>query len=99
MGGPGGSGGQKPLSPVRMKNESKKHVMRSRKTPNDPRHNNRKHGLRLNPFRQEDENEVLAKRTHNRRRWSHVFPLGEGRLALLWMHRSGLRSHSKYRLS
>ena len=31
----------------------------------------------LNPFRQEDEEEVLAKRTHNRRRWSHVFPLGE----------------------
>ena len=31
----------------------------------------------LNPFRQEDEVEVLAKRTHNRRRWSHVFPLGE----------------------
>ena len=31
----------------------------------------------LNPFRQEDEDEVLAKRTHNRRRWSHVFPLGE----------------------
>ena len=31
----------------------------------------------LNPFRQEDEEEVLAKRTHNRRRWSHVFPQGE----------------------
>lgn len=30
-----------------------------------------------NPFRQEDEEEVLAKRTHNRRRWSHVFPQGE----------------------
>ena len=31
----------------------------------------------LNPFRQEDEDEVLAKKTHNRRRWSHVFPPGE----------------------
>jgi len=31
----------------------------------------------LNPFRQQDEDDVLAKRTHNRRRWSHVFPLGE----------------------
>ena len=31
----------------------------------------------LNPFRQQDEEEVLAKRTHNRRRWSHVFPPGE----------------------
>jgi len=31
----------------------------------------------LNPFRQEDEEEVLAKRTHNSRRWSHVFPKGE----------------------
>lgn len=31
----------------------------------------------LNPFRQQDEVEVLAKKSHNRRRWSHVFPLGE----------------------
>jgi Vacuolar membrane-associated protein Iml1 len=31
----------------------------------------------FNPFRQEDEEEVLAKKSHNRRRWSHVFPLGE----------------------
>lgn len=30
-----------------------------------------------NPFRQSDEDEVLAKRSHNRRRWSHVFPSGE----------------------
>lgn len=30
-----------------------------------------------NPFRQSDEDEVLAKRSHNRRRWSHVFPVGE----------------------
>ena len=34
-------------------------------------------GRVLNPFRQEDEEEVLAKRTHNSRRWSHVFPKGE----------------------
>lgn len=31
----------------------------------------------FNPFRQSDEDEVLAKRSHNRRRWSHVFPAGE----------------------
>jgi len=31
----------------------------------------------LNPFRQEDEDEVLSKRNHNSRRWSHVFPQGE----------------------
>ena len=31
----------------------------------------------FNPFRQEDEDEVLAQKSHNRRRWSHVFPRGE----------------------
>lgn len=31
----------------------------------------------LNPFRQSDEEQVLAERTHNSRRWSHVFPQGE----------------------
>jgi DEP domain-containing protein 5 len=31
----------------------------------------------FNPFRQSDEDEVLAQRSHNRRRWSHVFPVGE----------------------
>jgi hypothetical protein len=31
----------------------------------------------LNPFKQQDEEAVLAERSHNRRRWSHVFPLGE----------------------
>ena len=31
----------------------------------------------FNPFRQQDEDEVLAMKSHNRRRWSHVFPLGE----------------------
>lgn len=31
----------------------------------------------LNPFRQEDEDEVLSKKDHNSRRWSHVFPQGE----------------------
>ena len=31
----------------------------------------------FNPFRQSDEDEVLATRSHNRRRWSHVFPAGE----------------------
>ncbi|KAJ8604019.1 hypothetical protein CTAYLR_003379 [Chrysophaeum taylorii] len=31
----------------------------------------------INPFRREDEEEVLRQRSHNRRRWSHVFPQGE----------------------
>ena len=31
----------------------------------------------FNPFRQADEDKVLAKRSHNRRRWSHVFPKGD----------------------
>ena len=30
----------------------------------------------MNPFRKKDELELLSKRTHNRRRWSHVFPQG-----------------------
>jgi len=32
---------------------------------------------RLNPFREQDEEHVLAEYSHSRRRWSHVFPLGE----------------------
>lgn len=36
-----------------------------------------RHKKVCNPFRQSDEDEVLAKRSHNRRRWSHVFPAGE----------------------
>ena len=31
----------------------------------------------INPFRQQDEVEVLARKSHNSRRWSHVFPQGE----------------------
>lgn len=31
----------------------------------------------FNPFREQDEDEVLAKNSHNRRRWSHVFAAGE----------------------
>lgn len=31
----------------------------------------------VNPFRQQDEDDELAKKSHNRRRWSHVFPRGE----------------------
>jgi len=42
-----------------------------------PTQSSRRRAWVLNPFRQEDEDEVLAKRTHNRRRWSHVFPPGE----------------------
>jgi hypothetical protein len=31
----------------------------------------------INPFRREDETSLLSQRTHNHRRWSHVFPPGE----------------------
>jgi hypothetical protein len=58
---------------------SKKQVDRGDKSQLH-QHSARRRGRKqwvLNPFRQEDEDEVLAKRTHNRRRWSHVFPLGE----------------------
>ncbi len=49
----------------------------NRKPPQQQSFRHRQKSWVLNPFRQEDEEEVLAKRTHNRRRWSHVFPLGE----------------------
>jgi len=42
-----------------------------------PSHHTRRKQWVLNPFRQEDEDDVLARRTHNSRRWSHVFPQGE----------------------
>jgi len=61
------------ISPTRVK--AKKH--QSRKLHNHHSYRHRRKPWVLNPFRQEDEDEVLAKRTHNRRRWSHVFPLGE----------------------
>ena len=31
----------------------------------------------VNPFRLESEEQLLQTRTHARRRWSHVFPMGE----------------------
>ncbi len=58
----------KPPSNLMSRNKPKKHSYQ---------HRYRRKVWVLNPFRQEDEDEVLAKRTHNRRRWSHVFPLGE----------------------
>ena len=39
--------------------------------------NSKRQAHTLNPFRQQDEEAVLAEKSHNRRRWSHVFPLGE----------------------
>ena len=57
----------------KQRSKSKKH---HQKTHQQSYRNRHKRWV-LNPFRQEDEDEVLAKRTHNRRRWSHVFPLGE----------------------
>ncbi|GMH53072.1 hypothetical protein TL16_g01366 [Triparma laevis f. inornata] len=37
---------------------------------------NKQNRFKLNPFRVDDELELLRRRTHNRRRWSHVFPQG-----------------------
>ncbi len=33
-------------------------------------------GRLINPFSKHDEEKLLKLRTHNRRRWSHVFPVG-----------------------
>ncbi len=33
-------------------------------------------GRLINPFSKQDEEKLLTLRTHNRRRWSHVFPVG-----------------------
>ncbi len=44
--------------------------------PHSSHHTRRKQWV-LNPFRQEDEEIMLSQRTHNSRRWSHVFPKGE----------------------
>lgn len=63
----------KATSPQRAKSK-KQH---GRKSHHHHSYRHRRKVWALNPFRQEDEDEVLAKRTHNRRRWSHVFPLGE----------------------
>jgi hypothetical protein len=40
-------------------------------------HHSKRRSHTLNPFKQQDEEAVLAEKSHNRRRWSHVFPLGE----------------------
>ena len=45
-------------------------------TRSRPSHASRRKKV-FNPFRQEDEDQVLATNSHNRRRWSHVFPMGE----------------------
>jgi hypothetical protein len=47
------------------------------RTQGNARSHNSRRKKAFNPFRQQDEDEVLAKKSHNRRRWSHVFPLGE----------------------
>ena len=51
-----------------------KHAIRHRDSSTSHRQARKK---AFNPFRQADEDKVLAKRSHNRRRWSHVFPQGE----------------------
>uniref|UniRef100_A0A7S3K2H2 Uncharacterized protein n=1 Tax=Aureoumbra lagunensis TaxID=44058 RepID=A0A7S3K2H2_9STRA len=43
-----------------------------------------KHRQFVNPFKREDEEEILRERSHNRRRWSHVFPQGEEEFRTNW---------------
>ena len=50
---------------------------RSSATGGTSQRSSRSKRFKLNPFRAEDERQLLEKRTHNRRRWSHVFPVGE----------------------
>jgi len=53
-------------------------LTRNAKSPHKgTRQNTKKKKNVVNPFRQQDEDEELEKISHNRRRWSHVFPLGE----------------------
>lgn len=43
----------------------------------ESRHDTKNRKSVVNPFRQQDEDDELEKKSHNRRRWSHVFSLGE----------------------
>lgn len=74
------------IAPIRTTQNSKKKSLlnvRNRGSPSrsfKPRtssQNSRQKKSVFNPFRQQEWEEVLAKKTHNRRRWSHVFPRGE----------------------
>ena len=64
-------GGSPRASDLHRGNQGKSH--RHRESSASHRHRKKV----FNPFRQADEDKVLAKRSHNRRRWSHVFPQGE----------------------
>ena len=68
-------GGSKHKGKGRSKSQRNQHAAHSAPAPFSQA--SRRKAWVLNPFRQEDEDEVLAKKTHNRRRWSHVFPPGE----------------------
>jgi len=59
------------------KSHSNSFLQRQEGLRHDHRGRSRRKPWVLNPFRQQDEDEMLSKRTHNRRRWSHVFPPGE----------------------
>ena len=55
--------------------ENRLHDQRRQQTPiHQP---SRRKAWVLNPFHEQDEEQVLAEYSHSRRRWSHVFPLGE----------------------
>ena len=59
------------------KKSQRSQKLKSGLSPSPSHHYSRRKQWVLNPFRQEDEDEVLSKRNHNSRRWSHVFPQGE----------------------
>jgi Vacuolar membrane-associated protein Iml1 len=68
------------VSPPRFLADSTRKVDRfaaQNRTANRDPPSSRRRKKAFNPFRQRDEDEVLAQKSHNRRRWSHVFPLGE----------------------
>jgi len=68
-------GGSKHKGKGKSKSQRNQHAAHTAPAPSSQA--SRRKAWVLNPFRQEDEDEVLAKKTHNRRRWSHVFPPGE----------------------
>ena len=64
-------------SPLRKRKPKAKHKGSHAQRAQKGSHHSRTKKWVLNPFCQKDEFEILAKRTHNSRRWSHVFPQGE----------------------
>lgn len=64
-------------SPLRSASRDRSSQRRSRSVSNSRNDVVPHRQVSYNPFRQSDEDEVLATRSHSRRRWSHVFAEGE----------------------